>query len=203
MKYVLNPTPVRTANNFGINDITLDLKIPKATEFTRMSVEDNKDVEIVITDKSETINNRIGLEIKSNKSIYIKVPEEKVIKDTVRLLFKLESNTLIDNVKIDIGKNSKVKLLFAYEGTGFHFLKQKVIVHEYANAHITISNMLDYDSMSFIAIENKLEDNSKLKHSMIEFGGKNRVSNYHTVQSGFAKDERQLIKVPIEQVKRC
>ena len=188
MKYVLNPTPVRTANNFEINDITIDLKIPKASSFTRMSVEDNKDLEIEINEKPSSIQNRIGLEIKSNKNIYIKVPEGKVIKDTVRLLFKLESNTLIDNVIIDVGKNSKVKLLFAYEGTGFHFLKQEVKVREYANAHITISNMLDYDSMSFIAIENELEDNSKLKHSLVEFGGKNRVSNYHSIQSGFSTE---------------
>ena len=188
MKYVLNPTPVRTANNFGINDITLDFKMPKANNFNKMSVEDNKDLEIDITDKEEVLENRIGLEIKSNKNIFIKVPEGKVIKDTIRLLFKLESNTLIDNVIIDVGKNSKVKLLFAYEGTGFHFLKQVVKVREYANAHITISNMLDYDSMSFIAIENELEDNSKLKHSMVEFGGKNRVSNYYTKQEGFSSE---------------
>lgn len=188
MKYVLNPTPVRTANNFEINDITLDFKMPKATDFTRMSVEDNKYAEIDIKNECAKINSRIGLEIKSNKNIYIRIPEGKVIKDTIRLLFKLESNTLIDNVKIDVGKNSKVKLLFAYEGTGFHFLKQEVKLHEYANAHITISNMLDYDSMSFIAIENELEDNSKLKHSMVEFGGKNRVSNYYSKQLGFATE---------------
>ena len=188
MKYVLNPTPVRTANNFGINDITIDLKLPKTTNFDKMSIEDNKDLPIEINDDSIVLDNRIGLEIKSNKNIYINIPEGKVIKDTIRLLFKLESNTLIDNVIIDVGKNSKVKLLFAYEGTGFHFLKQKVKVHEYANAHITISNMLDYDSNSFIAIENELEDNSKLKHSLVEFGGKNRVSNYHTVQSGFCTE---------------
>ena len=141
MKYVLNPTPVRTANNFGINDITIDFSIPKASLFTKMSVEDNKDLEIEINEESKDIKNRIGLDIKSNKNIYIKVPEGKIIKDTIRLLFKLESNSLIDNVFVDVGKNSKVKLLFAYEGTGFHFLKQEVFVHEYANAHITISNM--------------------------------------------------------------
>ena len=156
MKYILNPTPVRTSNNFGINDITIDFKIPKANKFDKMSIEDNKDLEINIDEDTKTISNRIGLEIKSNKNIYIKVPEGKIIKETVRLLFKLESNSLIDNVFIDVGKNSKVKLLFAYEGTGFHFLKQEVRVHEYANAHITISNMLDNKSMSFIAIENKL-----------------------------------------------
>ena len=188
MKYVLNPTPVRTANNFGINDITLNFKLPKTTKFDKMSIEDNKDLPIEINDDSIVLENRIGLEIKSNKNIYINIPEGKVIKDTIRLLFKLESNTLIDNVIIDVGKNSKVKLLFAYEGTGFHFLKQKVKVHEYANAHITISNMLDYDSNSFIAIENELEDNSKLKHSLVEFGGKNRVSNYHSIQSGFCTE---------------
>ena len=27
MKYILNPTPVRTSNNFGINDITIDFKL--------------------------------------------------------------------------------------------------------------------------------------------------------------------------------
>ena len=185
MKYILNPTPVRTSNNFGINDITIDFKIPKANKFDKMSIEDNKDLEIKIDEDAKTISNRIGLEIESNKNIYIKVPEGKIIKETVRLLFKLESNSLIDNVFIDVGKNSKVKLLFAYEGTGFHFLKQEVHVHEYANAHITISNMLDNKSMSFIAIENNLEDNSKLKHSLVEFGGRNRISNYHSIQSGF------------------
>ena len=40
MKYILNPTPVRTSNNFGINDITVELKIPKANKFDKMSIED-------------------------------------------------------------------------------------------------------------------------------------------------------------------
>ena len=32
-KYTLNQTPVRTAKNFGINDINLELEIPQIKEF--------------------------------------------------------------------------------------------------------------------------------------------------------------------------
>ena len=33
MKYLLNETPIRTTNNFRMNDIKLDLELPTSTSF--------------------------------------------------------------------------------------------------------------------------------------------------------------------------
>ena len=37
-KYILNETPVRTSNNFGINNIEVEMNIPQYKEFVRFDI---------------------------------------------------------------------------------------------------------------------------------------------------------------------
>ena len=37
-KVILNPTPVRTSENYGINDLKVDLKIPKVKNFENYTI---------------------------------------------------------------------------------------------------------------------------------------------------------------------
>ena len=41
MKYILNETPIRTTNNFRMNDIKLDLDLPTSTSFKSFNGYDN------------------------------------------------------------------------------------------------------------------------------------------------------------------
>lgn len=185
-QYILNPTPVRTANNFGINDIKIDLEIPEIRDFNGFRIEDNNDLfSYEVKDESKEIDNRIGLSIKSNKIINIKVDDGKKFKEPVRFIYKFDDDTLVDSINIEIGKNTDAKFIFVYEGSGFHFLKQKIYMAEYGRAEIVIANLLSENSDSFIAIENELADESKLSHTLVEFGGSNKISNYYTRQVGY------------------
>ena len=55
MKYILNETPVRTSNNFRINDITLDLDI-KEKELSKLNVKGIDLNESINDDFSSKIN---------------------------------------------------------------------------------------------------------------------------------------------------
>ena len=59
MKYILNETPIRTSNNFKINDITLDLNIEEK-ELSKINVNGEYKESI-----KENFNSRINL--KHNK----------------------------------------------------------------------------------------------------------------------------------------
>ena len=52
MKYILNETPIKTTNNFRINNITVDLDI-KETDFNDYSFSTTKDLDIKTEIKSD------------------------------------------------------------------------------------------------------------------------------------------------------
>ena len=55
MKYILNETPVRTSNNFRINDLTLDLNI-KEKELSKLNVKGIEYKESIKTNFNSKIN---------------------------------------------------------------------------------------------------------------------------------------------------
>lgn len=199
-KSILNATPIRTANNFGINDIELKLDMPEIREFNNviiMSYEmDNIEIsDLSIEPSSVEMSSKIGLNLKTNYTITLTVPENTKINEPVELNFDFDddNSVLIDNIKIVMEKNSEANFILKYQGmitncnqdielsnsNGFHYLKQETIAKENAKANITIVNLMDKDSDSFIAIENKLEKNANVDYILVEFGGKNKISNYY------------------------
>ena len=58
---ILNQTPVRTSKNYGINDIELDLEIPKITEFDNITILSDELENIDISDDG-ILTSKIGLE---------------------------------------------------------------------------------------------------------------------------------------------
>ena len=66
-KIILNKAPVRTSNNYGINDIALELEIPKIKQFQNMSMMcyDFDDVKVENINLNE-MNSRVGLNLQQN-----------------------------------------------------------------------------------------------------------------------------------------
>ena len=62
---ILNQTPVRTSKNYGINDIELDLEIPKITEFDNITILSDELENIDISDDG-ILTSKIGLELRVN-----------------------------------------------------------------------------------------------------------------------------------------
>ena len=193
-KYILNPTPVRTSINYNINDIELDIDVPMYTKFDNFSIytEELDKIKVDIEDITGTkLNSRIGLDFNKYQEIKIVVPEDTTLDNPVILdyLFDEDNNYLIDNVEIVMEKNSKAKFILHYCDEGndtafFHQLKQSVFLNENANASIVVANMINNSSESFISIENSLKDRAVLNHTLVELGGKNRISNYYTELKG-------------------
>ena len=190
-EYNLNTTPVRTSKNYDINDIKLDLEIPQYKKFDNISVytDDLEKVEINIKESyknSSELKTKIGLNFKQYEKISITVPENYNVKEPIILdyLFDEDNNYLVDEVEINMEKNSKATFILHYceeeKNKYFHQLKQITKMKENSHANITIANMINNNSDSFISIENNESENAYLKYNLIELGGKNKISNYYT-----------------------
>ena len=172
MKYILNETPVRTSNNFRINDITLDLNIEEK-ELSELNV---KGVEYKSSLK-EGFNSKINLH--HTKYICLDID---VLKDSdIEISSYLETNYLVDQININLKENTSSNISVRYGGEGFHSLKLCINASKNSNGNITVMNLLSKDSMSFISFENSIDESSNIDINFIDLGGKVKVSNYYSI----------------------
>ena len=209
-KYTLNSTPIRTANNFGINDIDLELELPQVKNFENVMIITSEMDKLQINkieNESLNLKSRIGLEeINNNYSLNIIVPKENIIHDPIIINcdFDDENNCLVDNIKITMEENSESTFILKYKSEdkekAFHYLKQETIAKENSKGKIVIANMLNKSSDSFIAIENKEESNAKIDYVLVELGGKNKISNYYSkLEGNFAENNLKTIYLGTEK----
>ena len=55
-----------------------------------------------------------------------------------------------------------------------------MIAHKNSELNIIIVNLMNTNSNNFIAIENTIETNAKVNYTIIDFGGKNSITNYYS-----------------------
>ena len=168
MEKVLNETSVRTANNFGINDIKIDLQQPEIKEFENsMIISDEIDkLDISISDSisNDFVPNRIGLEIPKNYGIDITVPKGTNIKNAVLLNFEFDEDnmTLIDEIKINLEENSSANFIIKYSSNNCENSNCK----KYKNCSKVSEISSDYESQSnfhFLKQTIHAKENSKSK----------------------------------------
>ena len=191
--HFLNETTVRTSVNYGINNIKVEFDLPdenKQKTFENFSIS---------TDEIDKMNSsKIGLSFKKYKKIVIDIPDNTEIKNTVLLdfLFNEDNNYLVDNIKINIGKNAKANFIIHYysddfilsesqdktknENINFHNLLLETNIGDNGECNIICANLLNDDANSFLAFENILNENSRLAHTIVDLGGKNKISNYNS-----------------------
>ena len=76
----LNKTPVRTSNNYGINDISLNIELPQIKPFDNATFEiSSDDIKFNIEEPKGKISSKIGIELEQNYNVTITVPEYKKI----------------------------------------------------------------------------------------------------------------------------
>lgn len=185
-KYILNETPVRTSNNFGINNIEIMLDIPMYKEFTTFDLYVSQLEEIQVElNKDIKSYNKLGIERNTNYTVKIIVPENKIIKCPIRLKFELDEDNdfLVENIEIILEKNSSADFEISYnsdnENKYYHNGELNINLEENAKSKVTLSNMLSKNSDNLYSIQNELKSNSKLEYTIIEFGGYNKISRYN------------------------
>lgn len=197
----LNETPVRTSRNFNINDIKIeDVKIPEVIEeFNNINIIKESD-NIEITSNVSDCNLTYGIENsltdivneKSNCKFKIIVNDKKENENRIEFTFDDENKDLFENIEIVVEENSKTTMILKYESENndkyFHNGIIRVFAKENSKVNIIIINLLNIESNNFIAIENELQNNAKVNYTIVDFGGKNSITNYYSNLIGEKSD---------------
>ena len=121
---------------------------------------------------------------KANKKLKLTI-DSKINKELqMNFKFDKQNSILVDNIKIVANEISKSTIIIKYESNkdinGFHNGIIKVSAKKNSEINLIFVNLMSETSDNFISIENKLESNAKVKYTIIDFGGKNSITNYYS-----------------------
>ena len=195
----INETPVRTANNFNINNISLDnIEFPS-------NITDFNDLKIICNDTKVSIGNStskicltygLGDELtslvreKSNSRVNINI-NSKTNKEVCMSYSLDENNVLIEDIEITANEGTKETVIIKYESNNFAFHDGIIRINAKKNSYLNIIvvNLLDKSSNNFLSIQNNMEENSNVKFTMVDLGAQNSITNYYSNMNGdFAKN---------------
>lgn len=186
-KLRVNDTPVRTARNFLINNIEIELEMPeKIAEFKNVeiindkSIIDNEVSNTSLTYGTGKILEELNYET-ANSKIRIQTSNKK---EDIRIRYNFDDNNVNLINQIEIIANGDTNVIIEYKSQTYqkclHNGIIRAIANENAKLDITIVNLLNEQSENFEAIENKLKENSNVKYTIIDIGGKTSISNYYS-----------------------
>ena len=199
-KIKLNETPIRTSRNFNINNIKLEnVKIPeKYKEFRNAEIISNEK----ISEEVSSINLTYGLsqdlskqvEENANQKIRVEINKDSNQETNINFKFDSKNTDLIENIEIYANENSKATIIIKYlsedEIEYYHNGIIRVEAKNNSNINIILVNLMNTKSQNFMAIQNNLDDNAKVKYTIIDFGGKNSITNYYSNIFGENADNR-------------
>lgn len=193
-KLKLNETPVRTSRNFRINNIKLEnVDIPeKIHNFKNITIKANNisnklDKNVLTYGLSQELIKQV--EEKANQKIKIIIDKENN-ENEIEIFYNFDSNNLnlIDNIQIIAEENTKATVMIKYKSEKdikcYHNGIINIFAKKDSKLHIIIANFMNENSNNFIAIQNTLEENSDIKYTIIDCGGKNSITNYYSNLKG-------------------
>ena len=185
MKYIINETPLKTTNNFKINNLKIDIDIEEETinDLIINTKEINK-LNIKATIK-DNFNSKIGLSHKKYKSIEIDVLD--TVNNPVNISYDFtKSKYLVSEIIINLKENTKSSFIINLNSKEKVFNNTKIIVqaNNYSKSNITFINLLDKESINIISFENYLKESSEITHNFIDLGSNVKISNYYSELSG-------------------
>ena len=186
-KLKVNDTPVRTARNFKINNIEVELDLPeKIAEFKNVEIiNDKSNIDSEVSNLPLTYGNGKILEElnyeTANSKIRIQTSNKK---ENIKIRYNFDDNNVNLINQIEIIANGDTNVIIEYKSQTsqkcLHNGIIRTIANEKAKLNVTIVNLLNENSDNFESIENRLEKNSKVKYTIIDIGGKTSVSNYYS-----------------------
>ena len=197
MEYILNEIPVKTTNNFNINDLKINLSLPKTYEFKKYI--SNIDIEY---SEIKNFNTKIGLEFKKALNIDITIKDK--IDDLIELTYEFTNNdVLINNINITYLENSSADIILRYVSKDlnphFNYIKQNIKMNKYSIGNITVINNLNDSSYNFIASESIVLDNSNLNQNLIDISSNIKVYNYYSNVLNYAKSTLNNIYIGLKE----
>ena len=191
----LNETPIRTANNFRINNIEIDAQIPEIIpEFENVQIiKENSEIDEAVSNKELVFGNNKELEnivfSKANSKIRI-VNNQKNENVKITYTFDEDSQVLLNQIDIVASKNINVVIEYKSETEKecFHAGIIRTFASDGANINVTVVNLLNDVSTNIESYENDIEADSKVYHKLIDIGAKESISNYFSNTIGNKAD---------------
>jgi len=199
----LNETPVRTAKNFRINNIKLEnIEIPEVIpEFENVTIiGDTSKIDIeqntintdtnLIYGLSDEFTNQVKIQANQKIKLNINDAQNKKEKAEAEIDFKFddENSVLIDDIEITANENTKSTVIIKYtsnqESENYHNGIIKAKAEKDSELNIVLINLMNTKSNNFLAIENDFEENAKINYTIIDFGGRNSITNYYSNLKG-------------------
>lgn len=196
----LNETPIRTARNFNINNIKIgDVIIPENLRtFENVDII-NESSKILIDNnvKNENLTYGLGKELECldvNQNINIEINSKSNKNVYINFEFDEDNLELVDNILITANEDTKATIYIKYKTENdikaFHSGTVRVNAKTNSNIKIIFVNLLNNESNNFVSIENTLDENAKVNYAIIDFGGKNSITNYYSNLIGKDSDNR-------------
>lgn len=197
----INETPARTSRNFNINNIKLEnIEIPEnITTFENVTITGENPI---IENNTSNINLVYGLgevlisqvKTQSNQKLKLTI-DSKVNKETqIEFQFDDENLALLEDIEIVAKEDTNSTIIIKYlsddKVQAYHNGILRVNAKENSNINIIIVNLMNSNSNNFMSIENSLEDNSKINYCIVDFGGKNSITNYYSNIIGANSDNK-------------
>lgn len=193
----LNETPRRTSRNFNINNIKLEnVEISeKIKEFNNVQIiGNNSKLNIDSNTKKTELAYGLGeffeTQVNKNSNADINIVVDSKTSSESQILFKFDKDNLnlVDDIQINANENTKSTIIIKYESEkdvhAYHNGLIKVVTKKEAEVNIIVVNLLNDISNNLLAIENTLDEGSKVKYTIVDFGGKNSITNYYSNQIG-------------------
>ena len=175
----LNETPVRTSNNFNINNIELDIDIPNnLNKFETIEIINEN---CIISQDATNIKLTYGTGLKvknSNNNLKIVTEGQNA---NVKLVYNFDDNNLnlVNNIEILAENNLNLVIQYISNTNSRCFHNGIIKLKAKENVNVTIVNMLNELSDNFESIESIIENNAKVNYTIIDIGAKNSISNYY------------------------
>ena len=152
-KYILNKTPLNTSKNYGINDIELELDIPKYDQINDYKITGNVNIE---HKELKNLTSKIGLSFEKYHNLKLNIPNNS--NNELLIEYNFNNEMLIDNIEINAEKNSNSNIIIKYTSNNdaFHHLKQVTNLEKNAKVNITILNLLEKNSRRAIFKSSKI-----------------------------------------------
>jgi len=193
----LNETPVRTSKNFNINNIKLDnIEIPNRLEdfknvrISEIGSKNSIDFNVSNSNLTYGLGDFFTNQVNENSNYKANIIINSKTKKEVEIDFKFdnENSNLAENIEITANEGTKSTIILKYETDNnveaYHNAVIRATAKKSAMLNVIIVNFMNEQSNNFISIENSFEDNSKINYIIIDFGGKNSITNYYSNITG-------------------
>ena len=185
VKYRLNKLPVKTTNNFRINDLEIELDIPKLNNLNEYEITNNSDLIINKKIVNKKLDTKVGLEFDKYLDINITIPKNISINETIMINYGFsKDDALISKITFNYEENSCCNFVINYDSidnnSHFNHLYEVVNMNDNSSGNISIVNTMNNNSYNFISIESTNNNSSNLTHNIIDLSGKVRVYNVYS-----------------------